>query len=154
MTDLIPSGGSATQQSSYVLDTCSGIAPLLRLSFAINRSHLRPVVLLAAPVLTAQQAPVSGTAVYINSQPVATRIGVGYMRNGTVDIVQSLTNDHDKAASSLRLPFGEPGMNGSPYFLVSDLIKQGVKLRTEVSNAQLVAADSVYVPPRNEWELQ
>jgi hypothetical protein len=74
-------------------------------------------------MLTAQQSPVSGT-----------------------DIVQNLTNDHNKAASSRGLPFGDPGVNGSPYFSVSDLIKQGVKLRTEVSNAQLVAADGVYVP--------
>jgi hypothetical protein len=61
---------------------------------------------------------------FINSQPATTRIGVGYMRNGTVDMVQNLTNDHSKAATSLRLPFGDPGVNGSPYFSVSDLIKR------------------------------
>jgi hypothetical protein len=60
---------------------------------------------------------------FINSQPATTRIGVGYMRNGTVDIVQNLTNDHNKAATSLRLPSGDPGVNASPYFSVSDLIK-------------------------------
>jgi hypothetical protein len=61
---------------------------------------------------------------FINSQPATTRIGVGYMRNGTVEIVQNLTNDHNKAATSLRLPFGDPGVNASPYFSVSDLIKR------------------------------
>jgi hypothetical protein len=61
---------------------------------------------------------------FINSQPATTRIGVGYMRNGTVDIVQNLTNDHNKAATSLRLPSGDPGVNASPYFSVSDLIKR------------------------------
>jgi hypothetical protein len=61
---------------------------------------------------------------FINSQPATTRIGVGYMRNGTVEIVQNLTNDHNKAATSLRLPSGDPGVNASPYFSVSDLIKR------------------------------
>jgi hypothetical protein len=61
---------------------------------------------------------------FINSQPATTRIGVGYMRNGTVDILQDLTDDHNKAAKSLRLPFGDAGVNASPYFSISDLIKR------------------------------
>jgi hypothetical protein len=61
---------------------------------------------------------------FINSQPATTRIGVGYMRNGTVEIVQNLTEDHTKAAQSLRLPLGLAGVNASPYFSVSDLIKR------------------------------
>jgi hypothetical protein len=61
---------------------------------------------------------------FINSQPATTRIGVGYMRNGTVEIAQNLTEDHSKAAKSLRLPLGIAGVNASPYFSVSDLIKR------------------------------
>ncbi|MGA8311297.1 MAG: hypothetical protein WB755_14790 [Terriglobales bacterium] len=61
---------------------------------------------------------------FINSQPAATRIGVGYMRDGTVQIVQNLTEDHNQAAKSLRLPIGIAGVNASPYFSVSDLIKR------------------------------
>jgi hypothetical protein len=61
---------------------------------------------------------------FINSQPATTRIGVGYMRNGTVEITQNLTDDHGSAAKSLRLPIGIAGVNASPYFSVSDLIKR------------------------------
>ncbi len=61
---------------------------------------------------------------FINAQPAATRIGVGYMRDGTVQIVQNLTEDHNQAAKSLRLPIGIAGVNASPYFSVSDLIKR------------------------------
>lgn len=61
---------------------------------------------------------------FINSQPATTRIGVGYMRNGTVEIAQNLTEDHGLAAKSLRLPLGMAGVNASPYFSVSDLIKR------------------------------
>jgi hypothetical protein len=61
---------------------------------------------------------------FINSQPAMTRIAVGYMRNGTVDIAQNFTDDHAQAAKSLRLPLESAGINASPYFSVSDVIKR------------------------------
>jgi hypothetical protein len=61
---------------------------------------------------------------FINSQPATTKIGVGYMRNGTVAIAQNLTDDHSAAAKSLRLPMGVAGINASPYFSITDLIKR------------------------------
>jgi hypothetical protein len=61
---------------------------------------------------------------FILGQPATTSIGVGYMRNGTVDIVQNLTTDHPAAAKSLRLPFGNAGAFASPYLSVVDLLKR------------------------------
>jgi hypothetical protein len=61
---------------------------------------------------------------FIFGQPATTSIGVGYMRDGTVDIAQNLTTDHAAAAKSLRLPFGSTGAISSPYFSVVDLIKR------------------------------
>jgi hypothetical protein len=61
---------------------------------------------------------------FILGQPAATSIGVGYMRNGTVDMVQNLTTDHAAAAKSLRLPFGTTGAFASPYLSVVDLLKR------------------------------
>ena len=61
---------------------------------------------------------------FINSQPATTSIGVAYMRNGTVDILQKLTTDHAQAAKALRLPLGDPGLSASPYQSVVDLIKR------------------------------
>jgi hypothetical protein len=40
---------------------------------------------------------------FINAQPSTTAVGVGYMRNATVQVAQDLTIDHAKAASALRL---------------------------------------------------
>ena len=60
---------------------------------------------------------------FIGGQPASTRIGIGYMQNGSAKIVQNLTSDHEQAAKALRLPMGIRGVNGSPYFSVSDLIK-------------------------------
>src|ERR1700685_2014429 len=52
---------------------------------------------------------------FINAQPATTFVGVGYMRNGVVQIAQDLTTDHNQAAKALRLPFAWSGAYGSPY---------------------------------------
>ena len=61
---------------------------------------------------------------FINAQPASTQIGVGYMRNATVQIAQDLTSDHGRAAQSLRLPMGYSGAYGSPYLSMVDLMKR------------------------------
>ena len=61
---------------------------------------------------------------FIENQPAATSIGIGYMRNGSVQIAQDLTADRQKAAKSLRLPLATPGIVASPFLALSDLIKR------------------------------
>lgn len=61
---------------------------------------------------------------FITSQPAATAVGLGYMRDGTVAIAQNLTTDHALAARSVRLPLGERGISPSPYLTIADLIKK------------------------------
>ena len=61
---------------------------------------------------------------FIKSQPATTNVGVGYMRNATVQIVQNFTTDHEAAAKSIRLPLANTGAYGSPYLSVIDLMKR------------------------------
>jgi len=61
---------------------------------------------------------------FIETQPAATSIGIGYMRNGTVQVAQDLTTDHPKAVKSLRLPLNSAGVVASPFLALSDLIKR------------------------------
>ena len=61
---------------------------------------------------------------FIKTQPSTTSIGVGYMRNATVQIVQNFTADHTAAANALRLPMGNSGAYASPYLSVIDLMKR------------------------------
>jgi hypothetical protein len=61
---------------------------------------------------------------FINSQPPTTALGLGYMRNGVVDIVERFTTDHAKVANSLRLPLGNVGAMADPYLSIVDVIKQ------------------------------
>jgi len=60
---------------------------------------------------------------FILSQPASTKVGVAYMRNGVARIEQGLTSDQALAAKALRLPMGIAGINASPYFSLSDLVK-------------------------------
>ncbi|MGA8144132.1 MAG: hypothetical protein WB987_09620 [Candidatus Acidiferrales bacterium] len=78
---------------------------------------------------------------FINSQPETTAIGIGYMRDGTVDIVQNLTTEHAQAAKALRLPLGTVGAMASPYLSIGDLIRRWPegKVRREI----LVVSDGI-----------
>jgi len=61
---------------------------------------------------------------FIEDQPDTTAIGIGYMRNGTVDAVQDFTKDHSLAEKALRLPLGASVGYTSPYLSLSELMKK------------------------------
>jgi hypothetical protein len=61
---------------------------------------------------------------FILAQPPTEQVGLAYMENGTAQIAQNLTTDHDAVAKALHLPNGIAGINGSPYFSISDLVKR------------------------------
>jgi hypothetical protein len=60
---------------------------------------------------------------FIQSLPPGIEVMVGYMQNGRVVQTQPFTADHAAAASALRLPEGMPGASASPYFCLSDFVK-------------------------------
>ncbi len=60
---------------------------------------------------------------FINAQAPATSVGIGYMRNTTVNIVQNFTTDHAQAAKTLRLPLASLGASDSPYLSLISLLK-------------------------------
>ena len=60
---------------------------------------------------------------FITTQPASTLIGVGYMSNATVNIVQNFTADHDLAVKAVRLPRGAFSTMDSPYLSLISLVK-------------------------------
>ena len=80
---------------------------------------------------------------FIKSLPPTTQVAVGYMRNGTFILTQGFTTEHEKAASSLRLPIAAPGENGSPYFALSDLAKHWPSKEVTGRRAVLMLTDGV-----------
>jgi len=61
---------------------------------------------------------------FVEGQPATAKIGIAYMQNGIARVEQNLTSDHAQAAKALRLPMGIRGVNASPYFSLSDLVKR------------------------------
>lgn len=78
---------------------------------------------------------------FIDAQPPTTKIGIAYMQNGMARIAQSLTEDHGKADKAIRLPLGAGGVNSSPYFALSDLVKHWPK--SDARKEVLMISDGV-----------
>ena len=78
---------------------------------------------------------------FISSQAHTTTVGVAYMRDGVAQVVQNPASDHSLAAKALRLPLGTRGVNGSPYFSLTDLIKRWPA--TTARRAILMATDGI-----------
>jgi hypothetical protein len=60
---------------------------------------------------------------FLQGFPPGVEVLVGYMQNGRVIQVQPFTTDHALAATTLRLPQGLAGSSASPYFCLSDFVK-------------------------------
>ncbi len=60
---------------------------------------------------------------FIKNQPASTIIGIGYMSNAGVNVVQNFTADHDLAIKAIRLPLSRPSTMDSPYLSLINLVK-------------------------------
>jgi len=61
---------------------------------------------------------------FIVSQPPATHIAVGYIRDNVTALAQDFTDNHELAAKAIRLPVGVGGIGSSPYLGTMDLLKR------------------------------
>jgi len=62
---------------------------------------------------------------FITEQPAPVSIGVAYIHEGTLQVVENPTTDHRRVAAALRAPSGSKAAN--PYCAVSDLIQRWEK---------------------------
>jgi hypothetical protein len=71
---------------------------------------------------------------FINAQPATTVVGVAYMSNASIQIVQNFTADHAAVAKAIRLPRGNVSSMDSPYLSLISLLKgwPEQKVRREV----------------------
>jgi hypothetical protein len=74
---------------------------------------------------------------FVTSQPASTSIGVAYIHDGELRIVEDPTTDHEMAARDLRSPSGSGTAN--PYGALSELI-QGWKTKSLRREVVLVGA--------------
>lgn len=80
---------------------------------------------------------------FVIALPPSTQVAIGYMRNGGVNLGPGFTNDHAAAARGLRLPLGTAGINGSPYFCLSELAKHWPGGESKVRREVIMVTDGV-----------
>jgi hypothetical protein len=71
---------------------------------------------------------------FVKAQPATTVVGLAYMSNATIQIVQNFTPDHTLVANAIRLPRGSTSTMDSPYLSLVSLVKAWPqqKVRREV----------------------
>jgi hypothetical protein len=60
---------------------------------------------------------------FIKAQPPSAAIGIGYMANAGVTVVQQFTTDHELAVKAIRLPRGTISTMDSPYLSLISIAK-------------------------------
>jgi hypothetical protein len=65
----------------------------------------------------------SDFADFINALPPGAKVLVGYMQNGIVRGMNTFSANHQAVAAQLRITMSVAGINGSPYFTLSEFVK-------------------------------
>ena len=80
---------------------------------------------------------------FITALPPDAEVAVGYMRNGAPNLVEGFSKDHAQAAKGVRLPTGNAGINGSPWFCLTALVKQWPGGDSNVRREVIMVTDGV-----------
>ena len=80
---------------------------------------------------------------FLMALPPNAQVAIGYMRNGSPNLLQNFTTDHAAVAKTLRLPQGSAGINGSPYFCLSALAKHWPGGDSDVRREVVMVTDGV-----------
>ena len=80
---------------------------------------------------------------FIQNLPEGAQVGLAYMQNGRAVMAQNITADRKLVTEAFRLPSGVPGGNGSPYFCLSDLVKNWPSGNTTDRREVLMITDGV-----------
>lgn len=90
-----------------------------------DRSPLALALLIQDNLISSIGGEIDGLASFIRHLPPGSRVLVGYLRPGSLQVRQRFTNDLERAAKSLRIPTGSlTGGPSSPYEQVTEALKR------------------------------
>jgi hypothetical protein len=81
--------------------------------------------------------------------PPDVELMVGYMQNGTVRVASPFSTDRAAAVQSIRMPMGLPGESASPYFCLSEFVKNWPQSESGSPKARIVMMITNGVDPYN-----
>ncbi len=108
-----------------------------------EQSGLQIVVLIDGSARTGLSLQYNDLRSFVQTLPEGAEVGVAYMQNGRAVIAQNITADHKLAADAFRLTTGVPGGSASPYFCLSDLVKNWPSGSTTDRREVLMITDGV-----------
>jgi hypothetical protein len=108
-----------------------------------DRSGLQIVVLIDGSARAGLSLQYNDLRSFVRSLPEGAEVGVAYMQNGRAVMAQNITPDHNLAASAFVLTSGVPGGSASPYFCLSDLVKNWPSGNTTDRREVLMITDGV-----------
>ncbi len=89
-----------------------------------TNSPLNVFVLIQDDVVSSVGSEIKPLGNFIRSLPRGSRVSVGYLRTGTMQVRQKFTTDLERAAKSLRIPAGVGASPYNPYVEVIEALKR------------------------------
>jgi len=90
-----------------------------------TNSPITIAVLIQEDLVPSVGTEIKGLAEFIRKLPKSSRVMVGYLRTGTIQVKQKFTNDLEKAASALRPPAGFASVGPyNPYVEVIEALRK------------------------------
>jgi hypothetical protein len=112
--------------SNVILKVDNRVTPLLNLA-PVPANGAQVALLIDDGLRASIGGEINNIRSFITSLPQGTEVFVGYMQNGRVvsgsDTIPGFTTDRAAAAEGLRLSMGVRGASASPYFCLSDFVK-------------------------------
>ena len=108
-----------------------------------EQSGLQIVVLIDGSARSGLSLQYKDLQSFVKTLPDGAQVGVAYMQNGRAVMAQNITPDRNLAANAFRLTTGIPGGSASPYFCLSDLVKNWPSGNTTDRREVLMITDGV-----------
>lgn len=108
-----------------------------------EQSGLQIVVLIDGAARSGLSLQYNDLRSFVQTLPEGAEVGVAYMQNGRAVMSQSITPDRALAAKAFVLTSGVPGSSASPYFCLSDLVKNWPSGNTTDRREVLMVTDGV-----------
>lgn len=110
-----------------------------------NRAPLALAVLIQDDVVSSIGNEIKSLASFIRSLPPGSRVMIGYIKSGSLEVRQRFTTDLTRAASALRIPLGNP--SAAPYNPYVEIIEALKRFESQPvgRRAMLVISDGLDV---------
>lgn len=141
-TDILP------DTAAIKLEVNQRTTPLTSLQ-AVKPSGVQIALLIDDGLSRSAGVQLNDIREFATALPPQIELLVGYMSNGRVMIVSPFTTDHAAAAGAIRLPLGMAGQSASPYFCLSDFVKQWPGSENGAGKARFIMMLTNGVDPYN-----